>query len=807
MNKMPFISFKKLESARTGNCIFQYLTCKLFSLLHGHVYVPHETFGGVSALEINDSNFMDLLKDDSVKSKDLICVGYFQISEPFVRHRDALLAHLRHSPDFWFEGSEKRYICDFLHKPPPFYFEPRDVLISFRLDDFIQLPCPTSDIVPPQYYLDILDSLYFDRLFIVMDKIRHPWELKYIEFFKKWSPFVLQNSLLEDAAIIRSAPFLIHSNSTFCWIMSFFSSAPKVRYIPRTNFYKGQNLGIIEKSDILTNVHPMFHSEISKLNVNNLEVYNYLPLPYAIPDEYVVAEIPTKTNECVDMMVSKKGQNRFGPGEEDAYLQTYKDTCYAITKKRGGWDCLRHYEILASGAIPEFENLEECPKNTMISFPKSLLKEAYADLASRKDDKFAYNYWANKLLDFSKKHITTSVLAKYFLSKFEFLVGKKITKILILYCNASPNYSREFLTIGLSRAVEEVVCYPEPSYLYKGNAVDKATLHGNGFCYSDRLNLNSSHYNEHLIRESIDSKYWDLVIYGKMGPDEGPEGTYSSAPFWENVSKKYSKERIVFIYGGDNCYNFSVNNKYRKHLEVHNRLGTCFVRELQCLPFNKRNRIGVAIGCSKKDLGVLTRCLDSIESQTQLPDIVAISVSGCAPSDINLKKYSFLIHVFTISESRATAIDRNNAWRMIEKEADYVTFIEPNNSMLPRRIEFLDYAFKTQHCDFIVTNFVTRTSESDGTMPWINNYDCYKNSLIMNPDTYGGVILKDELKSTLKNAEIQNGQVSVRANIPMKIREDPCAFNSENSLFNKELLRNGYSGCYLYTQLSVYNCY
>lgn len=41
-----------------------------------------------------------------------------------------------------------------------------------------------------------------------------------------------------------------------------------------------------------------------------------------------------------------------------------------------GWDCMRHYEILACGCVPFFTNIEICPKDTMVRFPKDLMIEA-----------------------------------------------------------------------------------------------------------------------------------------------------------------------------------------------------------------------------------------------------------------------------------------------------------------------------------------------------------------------------------------------------------------------------------------------
>ena len=44
--------------------------------------------------------------------------------------------------------------------------------------------------------------------------------------------------------------------------------------------------------------------------------------------------------------------------------------------RKKGWDCLRHYEIIASGSVPFFEDYESIPKFTMFNYPKTLQKKA-----------------------------------------------------------------------------------------------------------------------------------------------------------------------------------------------------------------------------------------------------------------------------------------------------------------------------------------------------------------------------------------------------------------------------------------------
>jgi hypothetical protein len=93
-------------------------------------------------------------------------------------------------------------------------------------------------------------------------------------------------------------------------------------------------------------------------------------------------------------------------------------------------------------------------------------------------------------------------------------------------------------------------------------------------------------FSDQEIRDSILRKEWDVIIYGKMGPDEGPLGHIPHVPFWRDVQN--SKIPIAFLYGGDEPFvlnrleNIPENRKkYISHILYHSRFGTCFVRELE----------------------------------------------------------------------------------------------------------------------------------------------------------------------------------------------------------------------------------
>jgi hypothetical protein len=61
------------------------------------------------------------------------------------------------------------------------------------------------------------------------------------------------------------------------------------------------------------------------------------------------------------------------------YLREYSKSHYALTFKKGGWDCNRHIEIMASGSIPIMPDIEDCPRMTMFFYPKNLMSFAKAE--------------------------------------------------------------------------------------------------------------------------------------------------------------------------------------------------------------------------------------------------------------------------------------------------------------------------------------------------------------------------------------------------------------------------------------------
>jgi hypothetical protein len=93
------------------------------------------------------------------------------------------------------------------------------------------------------------------------------------------------------------------------------------------------------------------------------------PTAFSIPEEKIFDEETERTQLFASDIVDPELKDCAPIGKRDDYLFADEADYYAdlrrsrfgITTKRGGWDCLRHYEIAANGAVPCFRDLDRKP--------------------------------------------------------------------------------------------------------------------------------------------------------------------------------------------------------------------------------------------------------------------------------------------------------------------------------------------------------------------------------------------------------------------------------------------------------------
>lgn len=271
------------------------------------------------------------------------------------------------------------------------------------------------------------------------------------------------------------------------------------------------------------------------------------PFQFAISENKIVESIPEKDLDFAPLI----------PGDLSTYIynteiEFYKDyqrSYYAVTRKKGGWDCMRHYEILANGCIPYFIDLDKCDSSTMSFLPRELILEAmqlpgvsYLHIDHQIFDKSKYFALLNKLLDYTRNYLTTKVMANYLLKTIDY---KGTGKILYLSNDPWPDYMRCLTLAGLKEILKNrVVDVPKIEHIYKTYEGNIAQLYGKGISYTK--NIEDFPVDREDIEQRIQNKEFDLIIYGSV---------LRGLRFHDLVLQTYEPEKIVYICGEDHpCF-------------------------------------------------------------------------------------------------------------------------------------------------------------------------------------------------------------------------------------------------------------
>lgn len=131
-----------------------------------------------------------------------------------------------------------------------------------------------------------------------------------------------------------------------------------------------------------------------------------------------IPESSIKQDYAKDQILSKMNpldKSSYVYNTEEDYYNEYSRSFFAVTCKKAGWDCLRHYEILMCGCVPYFINLTQCPANTLKHFPKEILIKYY----DKYSDRVSKSYFEilSKLQEFLINNCTTKNIFKSILER------------------------------------------------------------------------------------------------------------------------------------------------------------------------------------------------------------------------------------------------------------------------------------------------------------------------------------------------------------------------------------------------------
>lgn len=236
---------------------------------------------------------------------------------------------------------------------------------------------------------------------------------------------------------------------------------------------------------------------------------------------------------------------------DESYLDHYATCFFALTSKKAGWDSMRTLEIIASGCVPYFVDLADCPPTCLMHLPKDLLAQVPAlpgmpspmsvercqetgNVECLEFDTIVFRFdlytkLLNDLHDWLKQNLTTRVSANRFLNTCQNLVlppsSDPIERILVfseILWPSAGEYLRDSLLIGLmqekgSNSVKEVTVLQHPSFLFCDSDISEYPfLYGKGFGYAHQLPPASDtiyvRRTASAITDLLSQFYYDLVV-------------------------------------------------------------------------------------------------------------------------------------------------------------------------------------------------------------------------------------------------------------------------------------------------------
>jgi hypothetical protein len=114
-------------------------------------------------------------------------------------------------------------------------------------------------------------------------------------------------------------------------------------------------------------IYYRFYRLIPKAICKRMRLKQVKPISFCFPTSKIVDQFSEKEKlfpeHVVDMEVSEKlgKKTKYVFENEMDYFRDIQKSKYGITTKRSGWDCMRHYEIAANGAVPCFKDMDKKP--------------------------------------------------------------------------------------------------------------------------------------------------------------------------------------------------------------------------------------------------------------------------------------------------------------------------------------------------------------------------------------------------------------------------------------------------------------
>lgn len=228
--------------------------------------------------------------------------------------------------------------------------------------------------------------------------------------------------------------------------------------------------------------------------------------------------------------------------DEGEYLATYHDAYLGITHRKAGWDCFRHLEIMASGAVPLMLDADQIPGYSMVHYPKQGLRRARDRVLATGGPPDAAT--RHEFRAFFERHLTSEAMARYLLHA----AGLDASSRVLFVDERLPltgDYQSVMTLIGLKQVLGQgcVALHPV-DYVYADSGYPSATLYGRGFGYT-RVLPAAARTLSGRVADSQDPPAldeFDAIVVGSVSRNTG---------LADDLLRRFPAARTIWIHGED----------------------------------------------------------------------------------------------------------------------------------------------------------------------------------------------------------------------------------------------------------------
>ena len=308
---------------------------------------------------------------------------------------------------------------------------------------------------------------------------------------------------------------------------------------------------------------PLPASLVSNRDGDTRVTVNFYPIVFGFAEHYLPKTIPrqvfidnrviTVNQTCLpkkwrdfsELIPGKIETYKFGFSDELDYRRAYSTAYFAVTTKKGGWDCNRHYEIISSGTMPYFDRLIDASNHTLSILPKSLLYQAQSIPGVNRErmaidhklfDVDQYNLLLHRLLYYAQHRLTTVKLVHYMLDVVKYSLEPSQKHSVLYIAHENCDYMKDFLLHGFTQIFQEDLhVFQPPQYLYRYPASKMWTaeetkkyygqaLYGLGYGYKLSLRKYAALYerdiqelaSQVILEKRIIAQNYSLIVFGSI---------------------------------------------------------------------------------------------------------------------------------------------------------------------------------------------------------------------------------------------------------------------------------------------------